>query len=291
MFIDDGLAQFVVQLRADGRSVHTIKQYERHIHAFATWASEAGHTGLVADVDHATIASFMASPAARQTTDGRDKLPTSVNALRTSLRCFFGYLHEVGAVPANPARRLRLAACAPPPVRAMSDADYRRLVTTLEAAEGTCARRDLALVRLLGESGVRLGAAISLDIEDLDLDAGEARLTRDKGAARTTVLLPASLCDHLRDYVDGRTSGPLFAARGGRRLSVRQAQHRFARWLARAGVERRVPPHSLRHAFAIRLYQRTRDLFLVQQALGHASIASTTTYARADRGRLREAIG
>ena len=62
-------------------------------------------------------------------------------------------------------------------------------------------------------------------------------------------------------------------------------------WVTQAGVNRRATVHSLRHRFAIRLYQRTGDIYLVQQALGHRSIASTTVYARVDRSRLAAAMG
>jgi site-specific recombinase XerC len=73
-------------------------------------------------------------------------------------------------------------------------------------------------------------------------------------------------------------------------MCARHAQRRLGIWCMAAGVERRISPHDLRHSFAIRLYKRTRDLLLVQQALRHRSIASTTVYARCDEGRLREVL-
>jgi len=103
-------------------------------------------------------------------------------------------------------------------------------------------------------------------------------------------VLPESLCDHLQGYVRNRTAGPLFNGAAGRQLSTRQVQRRFAIWLERAGVRGPATVHSLRHRFAIRLYRKTSDLLLVQQALGHRSIASTTIYARADRSRLIAAV-
>ena len=74
-------------------------------------------------------------------------------------------------------------------------------------------------------------------------------------------------------------------------MSVRHAQRRFRGWLRRAGVQRPASPHSLRHRFAMDLYRRTGDVLLVKEALRHRSIASTMVYARADRARLRAALG
>ena len=135
MLLEDALAQFVRQLRADGRSPHTVRQYRRHVRSLARWAADVGHDGHVGQVDHRDIARFMTAPGARLRPDGCDKRATSVNALRTSLRCFFGYLHEVGVIQVNPARRLRRAHSSPPPVRAMPDEDLQRLVAILEATD------------------------------------------------------------------------------------------------------------------------------------------------------------
>ena len=59
MTIDDGLARFLVQLEADGRSPHTIKQYGRHIRLFAAWWREVGHSGAIDRISHEDIARFL----------------------------------------------------------------------------------------------------------------------------------------------------------------------------------------------------------------------------------------
>jgi site-specific recombinase XerC len=104
------------------------------------------------------------------------------------------------------------------------------------------------------------------------------------------VPLSRAVREHLRSYLQGRGDGYLFIGRDGRALCARLAQRRLTIWCQRAEVERGISPHSLRHSFAIRIYRKTRDLLLVQQALRHRSIASTTVYARCDEGRLREVL-
>ena len=62
MHIDDAIAKFLLQLEADGRSPHTIGQYRRHTGLFRSWAADVGHSGLLSDVDHETIARFLVAP-------------------------------------------------------------------------------------------------------------------------------------------------------------------------------------------------------------------------------------
>ncbi|MFN0007032.1 MAG: tyrosine-type recombinase/integrase [Planctomycetota bacterium] len=290
MKIEEALARYVTQLEADGRSPHTIHQYQRHIGLLASWLRGSGNNGNVEEIDHETLATFLASSTARSRPDGATKKATSANALRTSLRTFFRYAHEAGYTRSNPARLVRRALCGTPPPRAMSDEEQGRLLLAFGAGVGPEAKRDHALFALMLGSGIRLGSALALETRDVDLERGELALRRTKGDVPTSLPLSRAVREHLRSYLEGRPDGPLFTGRGGRALCARHAQRRLGIWCRKAGVERRTSPHDLRHSFAIRLYKRTRDLLLVQQALRHRSIASTTVYARCDEGRLREAL-
>ena len=101
--------------------------------------------------------------------------------------------------------------------------------------------------------------------------------------------MPVVVADKLRAYVGDRTEGPVFMARG-RRISTRHCQRRLSEWLIKAGIEGK-SAHSLRHSFATGLLARTGDLRLVQSALNHASIVSTTIYVGVDEAKLRAAVG
>jgi site-specific recombinase XerC len=141
---------------------------------------------------------------------------------------------------------------------------------------------------LLG-TGIRIGSAIALDIEDLDLDHGELTLRTTKGNRPTTSVLPAAIAEKLKAFLGTRTTGSVFMA-NGHRVSIRHVQRRIAHWLHAAQITGR-STHALRHTFATKVYQSTGDLQVTQAALGHASIASTVVYARVDRARVRAAVG
>jgi site-specific recombinase XerD len=285
MSLDEALSRYLTQLRADGRSPHTAGQYRRHIALLGAWLSAHGRSAEVEEIDHETLAQFLSSPNARTRPDGKTKKATSANALRTSLRTFFRYAHEAGYVRSNPARLVRRALCGTPPIRALSDEEQGRLLLAVAEGKGPAAERDRALFTLMLGSGIRVGSALALEADDVDLERGELQLRTTKGNVPTSVPLSRAICDHLRAYVAGHANGLLFP------ISSRHAQRRLELWCKRAGIEHRVRPHDLRHSFAIRIYRKTRDLLLVQQALRHRSIASTTVYARTDDEAVRAAVG
>lgn len=289
MQLQDALQGFLLQLQADGRSPHTIGQYRRHGTALANWLASAGIDANVAALTPETIAKFFASDAARTSCRGGAKKATSANAMRTSVRCLAKHLHDAGLVATNPARLLRRARCAPPPPKALRDDEQKRLLAVLAAATGPEAERDEMLISLLLGTGIRLGSAIALDIEDLDLGHGEIVLRRTKGDRPATVVVPTTIVARLRSYIGDRKTGPVFQA-GDHRSSIRHAQRRIAHWLHAAQITGR-SAHAFRHTFATKVYATSGDLQVTQAALGHASIASTVVYARVDKARVRAAVG
>ncbi|MBK9386604.1 MAG: tyrosine-type recombinase/integrase [Planctomycetes bacterium] len=278
MLLQEALAAFVLQLQADGRSVHTIKQYQRHIRLLASWLAA---NGIPAELDAITtqvVARFLVSDAARKTTDGSAKLATSTNALRTSVRCFFAFAELAGLVARSPGMLVRRACCGEPPPRALSDAEVERLFEV--AAKGE--PRDELLVRLLLGTGLRLGEALALEVADIDLGRGEIAVRRAKGDRPRVAYVPAELVGRLAAWVEGR-EGRLFP------ISGRHAQRRIGEMAWDAGVA--ASAHCLRHTVATRIYARTGDLGVVQRVLGHASIGTTVRYARADESVVRRAVG
>jgi site-specific recombinase XerD len=251
---------------------------------------ENEHVGDVENVSHEHLAEFLSSPCARTRPDGKTKKATSANALRTSLRTFFRYCHDGGYCQTNPARLIRRALCGVAPPRALSDEEQGRLLLALAGGKGRIAERDHALFALILGSGIRIGSALALEVGDVDLERGEQALRKTKGDCPVSVPLSRAVRDHLRRFIAGRREGPLFPGPSGEALSSRHVQRRLGQWCELAAIPRGVKPHDLRHTFAIRLYRRTRDLLLVQQALRHRSIASTTVYTRVDEEYLRDVI-
>lgn len=291
MQITDALTRFETQLQADGRSEHTRKQFRRHVVALSRWLAGERRSLDIKEIDHEILAAFLSSQSARTRPDGKPKTATSLNALRSSLKGFFVYLHRAGSIPSDPSRLIRRAITAPPPPRALTAQEEEKFLAILAKAKAAEEQRDAFLFTLMLGTGVRLSSAIGLNVEDVDLREHVLLLRTFKGNRTERAILPHKLVKRTGAFIGDRTSGPLFRSQAGRRISHRHAQRRFRQLRDQAGIASAVSPHSLRHSFAMALYRKTHDIALVQRGLRHRSIASTLTYARVDDQRLRAAIG
>ena len=289
MKLQAALDRFLLQLRADGRSPHTVANYARHIALLDRWLHTYSFSDELDELLPEHLAAFLISREARDSAHGGAKTSISMNGLRTSLRVAFGWFHEAALARTNAARLIRRAICAPAAPKALSDSDVEQLLGTLIVAQGPVARRDHVLVHLLVSTGIRIGSALALDVEDIELATNTLHLRECKGDRAEHVFFGRELRDHLLGYLAHKPrTGPLFRNPRGERLGKRTAQQRITLWLDRADIVG--TPHSLRHTFATRLLKRTGDLFLVKRAMLHRSILSTAVYLSVDDTRLKAAM-
>ena len=147
--------------------------------------------------------------------------------------------------------------------------------------------RDIAIAELLYSSGLRVAELCNLDINHIELNAGELRAT---GKGNKTRILPVGsiAIDAIREWLPYRsnlvTEGEtaLFIGKTGKRLSTRSVQLRMEKLGQQQGCEQRLHPHLLRHSFASHLLESSGDLRSVQEMLGHANISTTQIYAHLD---------
>lgn len=217
-----------------------------------------------------------------------------------------------GLAPGDPARDVKPPT---PPRRlpkAISLSDVERLLAAAGAAgesggpaEIARGLRDRALLELLYGSGARISEAVGLDVDDLDLDEGFARVSGKGGKTRVV-----PIGDYARRAVEaylvrarpelakaGHTkSGHTKAGRGGPALFLNARGGRLSRqgaWMVlgaaaeRAGLSD-VSPHTLRHSFATHLLDGGADVRVVQELLGHASVTTTQVYTLVTVQLLRE---
>jgi site-specific recombinase XerD len=156
--------------------------------------------------------------------------------------------------------------------------------------------RDHAVLEVLYSTGCRVSELVALDLKDLDLGTGTARVT-GKGDRERNVFLGGSALAALRDYLGRRTGrtaadpdslAALFLNQRGRRITDRGVRFILSGWLARAGLGKRVTPHTFRHSFATHLLDRGADIRAVQELLGHASLSTTQVYTHVGLERLKK---
>ena len=153
------------------------------------------------------------------------------------------------------------------------------------------AERAHMLYRLMLVTGLRLGEALRLNVEDASrtkVDVQVKGWTRDgeKLARFKTVYFPKDLQERLARFLRYKRrrgeslapTAPLFVSRESARLSCRQTQRDFKKWLKEAGIEGEFTPHALRHTAATKLLKRTGNAKLVQRYLGHSDVATTLRF-------------
>jgi len=218
----------------------------------------------------------------------------SIRRAQSALRTYFAFLLAEGALATDPTDRLE----SPKAPRRLPDfLTPEETERVLDAPDPTKPLfwRDRAILEFLYASGVRVSELVELPLTSLDLDEGHATVF-GKGAKERFVPIgePArrALSRYLRDVrpeLDkGGGAGRVFLnARGRpmRRESVWAIVKDAAR---RAGIARKVSPHTLRHTFATHLVEGGADLAAVQELLGHADISTTQIYTHLDRDYLRE---
>jgi len=144
--------------------------------------------------------------------------------------------------------------------------------------------RNRVMLRLMLDTGLRLDEASSLRWKDIDLNSGKVMVRQGKGAKDRTLWtgeanLAALIEWRERQQHEGSGSGELvFATKDGEKLDPSYMRRMVARYATKAGIEKHVTPHTLRHTFATDLYQETSNIRLTQKALGHANLATTQIY-------------
>lgn len=155
------------------------------------------------------------------------------------------------------------------------------------SGDDVLALRDRAMFELFYSSGLRLAELVGLDLNDVNLQSGEAQVT-GKGSKTRIVPVGQQALAALAAWLPQRLSltrgntPALFIGQRGARLTPRSVQLRLNRWALQAGLGQHVHPHLLRHAFATHVLQSSGDLRAVQEMLGHASISTTQVYTHLD---------
>lgn len=277
-----------------GLSPNTLQAYRRDLRRYLGFLGRRD-IHEPGDVDEATVRSFLASLSAA--TYGEDEHPyaaRSVARTMSSVRSFHRFLLREGAAERDPAAGLRqpkLPRSLPHPL------NVDEVARLLEAPQVDTATglRDRALLELLYGSGLRVSELVGLDVDDVDLEEGAVRVLGKGGKEREVPLgrfgreaVAGWLVGGRTGFATASSRGALFLNQRGGRLTRQSINRLLAANVHAAGIERRVTPHSLRHSFATHLLEGGADVRVVQELLGHASVATTQIYTLVTEEHLRE---
>jgi len=285
---------FCARLSAEGRSPATIAAYRRDLALVARVADELA-PGIVCRAVTAGFLDQVFSAEAVTESKRGPRSAASLHRMKAAVRAFFAWAVEAGVVDDNPARSIRMQRLPRKLPVFLTTAEKKRLLKELKGRTDFSALRDRAMIEVLLGTGIRLGELAALDMDDIDLDAKHLRV-RAKGNVPQVKFIKTDLRTLLRRYLaERRRHGrpemeALFLSNRDGRLCQRQIANRLAHWLRKAGIEKDLTPHGLRHTFATHLYGATNDLLVVQRALGHRDVSTTQIYTHLVDGQLEEAL-
>ncbi len=151
--------------------------------------------------------------------------------------------------------------------------------------------RDAAMIRLMVNAGLRSREILFLKVYDVNLEEGKIFISQSKGGKDRMVWIGKEDADILRMWKSHRPHSEfMFTTLKGNRLMGRYLRAMVKRRALRAGIKKDVHPHLLRHSFATDLLRKTRNIRLVQKALGHSSISTTMIYTHIIDEELSDAM-
>lgn len=275
-----------------GRSAHTVRAYLGDLRGLLTHLHEQGVDDL-AEVRLADLRSWLGAQG------GSGASRSTISRRAAAVRTFFRWAVRTGRLPTDPS--VRLAAPGkdkhlPGVLRQRQAEELMDLAAVASDDADPLAVRDRAVLELLYASGMRVGELTGLDVDDVDLSSGTARVL-GKGAKERIVPFGRPAEEALRSWlgtarpqlVTERSGPALFLGRRGGRLDQRQVRSALQHLLSHLPDTPHVGPHGLRHSAATHLLEGGADLRTVQELLGHSSLATTQIYTHVSVDRLKAA--
>jgi integrase/recombinase XerD len=288
---EDLVLDFLAHLELErGLARNTLEAYRSDLLAFGRHLVERGTDAETAS--SRDVAEYLADLASGE--ERRAAAPATIRRKSACLRSFYRHLRREGVRESDPT-----AALVPPrrPARlphVLTRDEVRALLAQPVGAD-PAALRDRALLETMYASGLRASEVTTLDVADLDLEAGVLR-ARGKGSKERVVPVGRAARAALRAYLERGRSKPLgqrpesrvFLNQRGGPLSHQGVHGIVERHARGAGLAGRMTPHTLRHTFATHLLAGGCDLRTLQEMLGHADVSTTQIYTHLSTGRLRE---
>lgn len=268
-----------------GASEHTLSAYGRDVRQWAGFLAAHAQCGLLAAAHH----------HAEQLLQCRQQAgyhPRSSARLLSALRRFYRWAQLGQLIDHDPLANIALPSVRPGLPDTLDENEVERLLAApdLDALIGL---RDRTMLEVLYASGLRVSELVSLRTDSVSVRQGVVRVI-GKGDKERLVPLGEEALDWIERYlkearpglVTDVTAAPLFPGRHNGFMTRQTFWHRIKHYAQRAGIDKPLSPHTLRHAFATHLLDHGAHLRVVQALLGHADLSTTQIYTHVAQQRL-----
>lgn len=289
-YAKDALDDYLQFLRVERQlAANTLTSYERDLKSYLQYLKEVEQLGSLRNVERIHILNHLSH--LKETTMSSRTVARHIS----SIRSFHQFLIRERVVDKDPTVHLEMPQMDKklPNVLSIEEVDALIEAPDISKANG---KRDQAMLELLYASGMRISECINLDMEDVNLTMGFVRCF-GKGGKERIIPLGKSALTACRDYLSGPRSelaktgvatDALFINQRGKRLTRQGFWKLLKQHAQKAGIQKELTPHTLRHSFATHLIENGADLRAVQEMLGHADISTTQIYTHVSKTRLKD---
>ena len=223
--------------------------------------------------------------------------PRSTARQLSSFRRFFRYLLREGVRTEDPTAQIAMPKIGRALPQSLSEDEVEALLAAPNVSD-PLGHRDRTMLEVLYAAGVRVSELINLKLNQINLNQGVLRIV-GKGDRERLIPMGDEAQDWLREFIAGpraeilleRQTEYLFPTRRGDRMTRQAFWHIIKRYAKKAGIQKKLSPHTLRHAFATHLLNNGADLRVVQLLLGHSDVSTTQIYTHVARERMKELHG
>ncbi|MHA2294888.1 MAG: site-specific tyrosine recombinase/integron integrase [Candidatus Hodarchaeales archaeon] len=212
---------------------------------------------------------------------------TSVHRKICSIRSLFKFLEKEKVVDHNPAASIETPKVPKSLPKTVTVEEVKKLLDSTENL------RNRLILLLLYSTGLRVSELANLSVDDVQFDEELIKVVRGKGSKDRVVPLNINVATLLKKYIEqttnSRRDNSAFINKYGSGLTPRSIQRIVKGCKERAGLDKKVTPHVLRHAFATHLIEGGVDIRLIQELLGHSSLSTTQIYTHVSLSHLRKA--
>lgn len=295
--IEDAISIFIGVKKAENLKQKTLEGYESNLRYFMEWMNDNYPDASINDVTINILREYIMWCANEKEyykghpfksdldKQRRGLSPASINVRIRTLKTFFSTLKEEEIISRNPTDNLSLMKVDIDSVQPLTEDEIRRLLAAPDQSF-YAQFRDYCILVLMLDTGMRLNEICSLEIKDVDLRARQIILPAKKNKNRKPRVLPISnetvrlllqLITESRQYFD---SDYVFNTYYGEPINEKTIQKAINKYAEKAGIEKRVSPHVIRHNFAKMAALNGMDIFSLMRMMGHADISTTRRYVQ-----------
>ena len=285
--VDPAITRFLDAVWMErGLSPNTLAAYRADLTALSRWLATRGVA-----ITRTARNDLLGFIAWRVETGAR---PRSTARQLSSFRRFFRWLVREGLLAEDPTAQIAMPKIGRSLPKSLSEAEVDSLLGAPQVSD-PLGHRDRTMLEVLYATGLRVSELVSLRTSHVNLNQGVLRIV-GKGNRERLIPLGEEALRWLSEFLAGprgeilldRQTDYLFPTRRGDRMTRQAFWHIIKRYAGRAGVEKELSPHTLRHAFATHLLNHGADLRVVQMLLGHSDLSTTQIYTHVARERMKD---